>query len=76
MRPFKSRSVSNQRVLPVHIYQCVLTCLALQVAGDASLAAGGFEIEYDGSHVGQPLRPRANLPSQTFFLVRKLRVDW
>lgn len=62
--------------LPVHLSRRVLTCLALQVAGDAVLASGDFEIEYDGSHVGQPPRLRANLPSQIVIFVGKLHVDW
>ena len=55
--------------------QRVLTCLALQVTEGASLAAGGFEIEYDGSHVGQPLRPRTTLPSQSVLFLGKPFLD-
>lgn len=70
-----SKSKVCGRQLPVHLFQRKLVCPAFQVAGDTSLAAGGFEIEYDGSHVGQPPRLRANLPSQIVMFVGKLRVE-
>lgn len=53
-----------------------LTCLALQVSGDASLAAGGFEVEYDGSHVGQPHHSRLTLPRQVVSFACKRQLEW
>ena len=60
MRQFRSRLAQYKSVFGKHsslqLFQFGFDMpVGLQVSGDVSSAAGGgFEIEYDGSHVGQP----------------------
>ena len=61
MRQSKSRLAHQQsnygKQLYVGLYQLFLCDIGVQVTGSASPAAGGYDIEFEGSHVGQPEQP-------------------